>query len=103
MALARRLIEAGADVSATSYYQLTPLAMAAMNGRTEMMELLLDAGADVDQPTLHAGTALHAAAGQGQRNAAALLIAHGANVNARDRDGLTPAMALANAITECER
>ena len=43
---ARLLVEAGADVTVTNRYAVTPLTLACTNGNGPLVELLLEAGAD---------------------------------------------------------
>jgi len=50
--IARRLIEQGSDIHATTTLGFTPLLFAAREGETEVAELLLDAGADVNTRAL---------------------------------------------------
>jgi len=80
--IARRLIDAGANVDETAAAGTTALAMAAMRGFTELVSLLLERGANPD-----AGgggfTALHAAVLRGDAKMVDALLAHRASVNAR--------------------
>jgi len=84
---ARRLIQAGADVTLANNYGVTPMSLAAEVASTEMLELLLDAGADADSPNADGMTALMAVARTGNVEAAKLLIDHGATVDAREGFG----------------
>ena len=88
--MVRRLIAAGAEVSPTSYEQMTPLASAAIEGHSDVVEMLLGAGAKVDQNVIFQRTALHLAAGASHEETVALLLDHGAAVDARDHLGRTP-------------
>jgi len=94
---ARRLIEAGADVSAANDYGATAMGLAAEVGHTELLELLLDAGADVDSPNPEGQTALMAVARTGNVEAARLLLDRGAAVDARERWGGQTALMWASA------
>ena len=80
----RRLINAGADVSAANDYGATPMGLAAEIGHTEMLGLLLDAGADPDAPNGDGQTALMLAARSGSVDIARALLERGADVNARE-------------------
>lgn len=82
VALARRMIAAGADVNHHIPGDPTPLAEAAGRGQTAMVRFLLDQGADANGPAPGDGNPLIRAAGRGQRGAAELLVARGADVNA---------------------
>lgn len=102
-----RLVDTGADVNMErnidvagwstdtqrklGLHGLTPVALAALKGHTEVMRILIDAGADMDAMTVRAsdgkavklvGTPLMAAATGGHIDAALLLIERGANVMA---------------------
>ena len=68
----------------------TPLHVAAMNGRTEVVKLLLAGKADVNARNDYGVTPLHNAAGNGLTEVVALLLAGGADVNAKDEFGQTP-------------
>ena len=76
--IARRLLEAGADVSAKQADGFAPLHGAAQNGQVEMIELLLAHGANVNTPTDDGKTALAYALEEGHTEAANSLRGHGA-------------------------
>ena len=92
--MARVLLEAGANVGATTRIgDFTPLLMAARSGSAAIIELLLDRGADVDAPNAAGTTALMLAAAAGKPDAVKLLLDRGADVDARDTiNGQTAAM-----------
>jgi hypothetical protein len=75
---------------------LTPLMVAARNGRTDVLKVLIQRGADVNAKwrAYDSGdgqwNALHIAASRGQVGAAQLLIAAGTEVNAKTLRGETP-------------
>ncbi len=102
-----RLVAAGADVNMeekvdvegwptdalrkSGLHGLTPVALAALKGHTDIVRVLVDAGADMDLMTVRpsngkrvelVGTALMAAAREGQLDVARLLIERGADVMA---------------------
>ena len=76
--IARRLLEAGADVNAKQADGFVPLHGAAQNGQVEMIELLLAHGANVNTPNDDGKTALAYALEEGHIEAANLLRRHGA-------------------------
>ena len=83
--LARRLLDAGADVDAkTRLGEMTPLFMASKNGDAAMIELLVDAGADPSSSTTNGTTALMMAAASGDADAVSTLLARGVDVDAAD-------------------
>ena len=80
--IAGLLLEAGAAVDATNRYGVTPLALASLNGSTEMITRLLEAGADPNLPNPEGETPLMTAARTGNAAAIDSLLAHGAEVDA---------------------
>ena len=96
-ALAKMLIDAGADLDANSRNKLnaTPLQGAAANNWIDLAKLYLSRGANVNCRSEGGGTPLHEAAANGFIDFAQMLVERGASVNARDDNGKTPlAMAL---------
>jgi hypothetical protein len=87
--LARWLVAAGADLSATDTWGNTPLHTRS-RGRRGRIEALLELGADVNSDSASIGTPLHAAADSYNVPNARLLLDRGADVDARNREGLTP-------------
>ena len=81
-AIAGLLLEADAAVDATNRYGVTPLALASLNGSTEMIARLLEAGADPNLPNPEGETPLMTAARTGNAAAIDSLLAHGAEVDA---------------------
>ena len=94
--LARLLLEAGADVAAsTRIGAYTPLHLASEVGSADIVGLLLDAGARQTATTEEIGgaTPLHLAAGAGAAEAVRLLLEGGGEADARERRwGQTPLM-----------
>src|SRR5437763_4675465 len=88
-ALARALIERGADVNAAAEnaQRIQPVHAAASVGDVETMRLLLDRGADPNARQHGGFTPIHAAGGNGDVAMAELLVARGADRNARTDDG----------------
>jgi len=92
-AVARLLIERGADVSAAADnpMRVAPVHAAAAACDRETMRLLLDRGADPNAKQQMDYTPLHGAASRGDVEMAKVLIARGADRNARGSDGKTVA------------
>ena len=92
-ALARWLIEQGADVNAPAENAMgvAPVHAAAAACDRETMRMLLERGADANARQQMDYTALHAAASRGDIEMAKLLLAHGAQRDAKASDGMTPA------------
>jgi uncharacterized protein len=88
-ALARSLIERGADVNAVAEnaQRVAPVHAAASVGDVETLRLLLDRGADPNARQHNSFVPLHAAAGNGDLDMAKLLVARGADRHARTDDG----------------
>jgi len=72
-ALARALIDKGADVNARNSGGVTALMMAAANGRADMVELLMGAGANAQAQTDRGDTALSIARSKGDEKVIRLL------------------------------
>ena len=92
-ALARWLIEQGADVNAAAEnaMRVAPVHAAAAACDRETMRMLLERGADANARQQLDYTALHGAASRGDIEMAKLLLAHGAQRDAKASDGMTPA------------
>lgn len=69
---------------------LTPLHLAVLRCRTNVVGLLLSKGADVNRKGQGGPTPLHLAAQEGCIDAAKMLLAKGAKINPRDDQGRTP-------------
>jgi hypothetical protein len=96
-ALARWLVERGADLAAGDSYGDTPLHSRARHWQGRI-EILLELGADVNHGENNRGTPLHAAAGSCNATAADLLLRHGARVDVLNRERQTP---LGYALQRC--
>jgi len=90
VALARLLIEHGADVNAKDRQGGTPLHRAASGGQVSLIDVLIEKGARVNATTAVGGTPLHSAARAGRLDAVRRLLAKGADVNARSARQRTP-------------
>lgn len=91
-AVAKLLIERGADVNAASRntQRVAPLHSAVSRRQTLIAEALLAHGANVNARQQSGVTPLHQAAHNGQADMVRLLLAHGADLQARMDDGQTP-------------
>ena len=88
-AVAKVLLEHGADKNGKDSYGQSLVMSAASNHRTEILKLLIAAGADVSAPNQYRITPLAVAAEQGHLDIVNMLVAAGAKVNARDTSGGT--------------
>ncbi len=88
-----RLPEAGIDVNYhCDKHDGTALIWAAINGHTEIVEILLNFGADGNKQMTFGFTALMDAAENGHTEVVELLIDEGAKVNLKDNKGRTALM-----------
>ena len=92
-ALARWLIEQGADVNAAAdnAQRVSALHAAAAVRDRETMKLLLERGADPNARQQNEYTPLHGAASRGDIEMAKLLLSHGADRTAMSSDGMSVA------------
>lgn len=88
-ALARCLVEQGADLAAPDSRGDTPLHSRSGDWRAGV-ELLIELGADVNHDAGGRGTPLHRAAAAGHVGTVQILLAHAADPDAVDRSGKTP-------------
>lgn len=88
-AVARLLLEMGANVQANDKNGRTPLWWAAAKGNETMVQLLLEKRADVEATDSISLTPLSSAAAEGHEAVVRLLIENGANVEASDIIGRT--------------
>lgn len=106
-AVAKKLIESGADVNAKiaggGDPGATPLHLAAMKGHTEVILLLVQNGANIDarlggggETSTSGASPLHLAATHNRAEAVKLLAKSGADIEARDDYGDTPLHYAAN-------
>lgn len=73
-----------------SHVNSTALHKAAINGRTDVVELLLRSGASINETDDHGWTALHCAVLNTEEDTVRYLLTHKANVNAKSTSGFTP-------------
>lgn len=85
-----RLLDGGADASASDKNGITALYVAAADGHLEVAAVLLERGAFVDAPDSFGTTPLHRAAATGNIEMVELLMSKGADVNAVTREDWTP-------------
>lgn len=90
--IVQQLLAAGLDAEARNQYEVTPLAIACLNGDHRVISALLSAGADARDRLPGGETMLMRAARTGKSAAVRLLVEHGADVNAKDRRGQTALM-----------
>jgi ankyrin repeat protein len=91
------LIDAGANVSASTPQGTTVLMQAVANASVTITAALLRQGAEVNAADKGGATALSVAASMGSSAMARLLIAAGASVDAADKQGSTPLLVAAAA------
>lgn len=90
-AIAKTLIDAGADVTIASKSGASPLYLAAYHGYSEAVKLLLQHGANInDQRYKEGSSPLHAAAEKENMGIIKILLDVGANKEIRDKKGKTP-------------
>jgi ankyrin repeat protein len=91
--VARRLIQAGADVNAPSRnsFRVAPLHSAVASGKVELVELLLAHGASPDSAEFLEATPLHSAAASGNEAMVERLLSAGADPRRKTKDGKTAA------------
>jgi ankyrin repeat protein len=88
-AVARLLLDRGADPNAKDPYGYTALHMAVVRGKAVLVQLLLERGADFDTKQHKGQTALCMAAHMGEKAVVQLLVNKGANIHVADDDGIT--------------
>jgi hypothetical protein len=79
VAIAKALMDKGAEIRQKNRYGIEPLHIAAENGKTDFVEFLLSKGVEMDSPSLMGKTALHFARENEHSDLAALLISKGAS------------------------
>jgi ankyrin repeat protein len=86
------LLQAGAEVDATTKSLVTALWLAAGENKVDVIKALIKKGAETTVTRVDGLTALMAAAHAGHVDAVKLLIQNGADIKATDKDGLTALM-----------
>jgi len=89
-AVAKLLLEKGADLESKSKNGYTPLSQAAFKGHEAVTKLLLEKGADLESKSKNGCTPLWQAASKGHEAVAKLLLEKGADLESKDNDGDTP-------------
>lgn len=89
-AIVEQFAKTGADISVGDSFGVTPLHMAAMKGRVELLEYLVRDAKDVNRPDQFGRTSLHLAAAGGSAEMIDRLMTLGAKVDAVDKKGRTP-------------
>jgi ankyrin repeat protein len=90
LAIATKLIEEGAILSAKNQRECTPLCVAATNNHAEVVNLILQHDPDILVSELEGSTPLQNAAQAGSLESLRLLLAAGAGVNIATKKGATP-------------
>ena len=96
--VAKRLIQAGANVNSVSDRSETPLMAAAHNGHNAVAHVLLENGADSKRADSYGNTALHYACLNGNPILVRLLVEQGVDIEAKNEDGKTPVWMAAHSI-----
>jgi ankyrin repeat protein len=96
--VAKRLIQAGANVNGVSERSEIPLIAAAHNGRSAVAHVLLENGADPKRADSHGNTALHHACLNGNPILVQLLVEQGVDIEAKNEDGKTPVWMAARSL-----
>ena len=86
----RGLLEGGADVDERDSKGLTPLMLAALNRRVDIVEVLLEYGADVEAEDKSGWRPLRYAIKGGDAGVVKLLLEHGADLHVEYKDGWSP-------------
>ena len=90
VAVARFLVEQGADVMSRDLYGRTPLHEASKSGKLEAVQFLIDHGSLVTARDEDGSAPLHEASRSGNVETARFLVEHGADTTVQDKNGSTP-------------
>lgn len=82
-------LDIGAALEAKNQYGLTALSLCALNGQSEILEILLSRGAEIDTLSVYNRTPLHYAAHNGYFDCVRMLIEKGANLSIKDSTNMT--------------
>jgi ankyrin repeat protein len=86
----KTLLAKGANVNVKGERRMTPLMIASIKGKLDIVKLLIAKGADVNAANFTGLTALHLAAGAGSNACVEYLLQKGAKRDASDSHGTTP-------------
>lgn len=90
--LCRKLLDLGAEATATNRYGVPAIHLACLNGNPDVIEALLESGADPNTEIAGGETLLMTVARHGALPAVEILLEKGARVNAREKRGQTALM-----------
>ncbi|CAH0719466.1 unnamed protein product, partial [Brenthis ino] len=88
--ISKNLLKTSPTVSSRDSHGLTPLHVASIHGKANIVEVLIEMGARVNATDLNECTPLHYAASRGHQNALLLLLHSGSNINQANIDKNTP-------------
>lgn len=88
--ISKNLLKTSPTVSSRDSHGLTPLHVASIHGKANIVEILIEMGARVNATDLNECTSLHYAASRGHQNALLLLLHSGSNINQANIDKNTP-------------
>lgn len=91
-AMAKLLLDKGADIEEKNEGGYTPVWMAAADGNEAMVKALLEAGANVEAKDSDGNSPLVIAVSNGHKDVARLLLEKGANMEAKTSHGSTPVL-----------
>ncbi|XP_008322494.1 B-cell lymphoma 3 protein isoform X2 [Cynoglossus semilaevis] len=95
--IAKRLLDAGADINAMDIKSgQSPLMHAVEKNNADMVCFLIENGSDVNRQSYSGNTALHAACGRGQVEIVRLLLKSGADSSLKNYHNDTPVMVATN-------
>ncbi|CAG0902443.1 unnamed protein product [Darwinula stevensoni] len=86
----RKLLDSGANISATFEDEMTALHKASAAGNSRIVEIIIKAGADLNAPDLQGHKPIHHAAEAGYVETVRMLLSLGADANSKTGDDLTP-------------
>jgi hypothetical protein len=86
----KKVLSRGVEINGRDFMGSTPLSLAALTGKTEVIDLLISNGAEVNGQNKDGATALLGAAFLGRVEAVNLLLAEGADPNIPNEKGETP-------------
>lgn len=100
--ISRKLLKTSPTVISRDSHGLTPLHVACIHGKSNIVECLIEMSSDVNATDLNECTPLHYACSRGHQNALLLLLHSGANINQANVDKNMPLhMAVNNGHFNC--